>query len=160
MLDTISFHGDASLVSALKRRVWKIRRVFHPHSSRVWIPSVLILLGGILLHTPARAVEPTFDFDRQSNILTIGSGQKALPVSLKCPEFVLDGKTVGTGGAPLTVKGSVPQGIVEAEFPLIDGGGSTRLEVRLFLEWSAQESILRKWCALSASRRHIRHAGQ
>jgi len=73
---------------------------------------------------------------------------QVLTASLKCPRFIFDGVTVG-GDAPQSIgDGNLAAGeLVETSFPRVRLGDGSQLEVRLFLQWSARESVLRKWAA-------------
>ena len=52
------------------------------------------------------------------------------------------------GAAPATVRGDITSGeIVEASFPSQELPDSGRLESKVWLQWSAGESVLRKWAA-------------
>lgn len=68
-----------------------------------------------------------------------------LAVSLKSPRFIFD---VGTTGEalPARVRGSFLRGRrIEVTYPPQALGSNGWLEVRLLLEWSAPEGLLRKW---------------
>jgi hypothetical protein len=78
---------------------------------------------------------------------TVGlqGGNHALLVSLKCPRLVFDCGTVG-GALPVQVSGSLAQGKrIELRYPTQAIGTNGDLDVRLCLEWSATEGLLRKW---------------
>lgn len=111
---------------------------------------VLLFVWGFLVGSPAFELQakpagPVIDFDLQTATLVVKQGPLALPVSLMCPEFVVGNKILGTGVRPSSVKGAIPQGIVEATYPPVVCGDGARLEVKLFLDWSADEFVLRKW---------------
>lgn len=80
-----------------------------------------------------------------SNSILIKEQGRTLSVSLTCPEFVFERKTVGAGLTPIGIKGDIERQIVTASFSPIDLGGSARLEVKLHAEWSKKSQILSKW---------------
>ena len=84
----------------------------------------------------------------ESNALLLRHAGCSLPISLTCPQFILDGQAVGIGIVPTHIEGDVASGRpVEVRFDPIPLGSSSRLEVRLFLQWSAGQSVLRKWAS-------------
>ena len=103
---------------------------------------ILFSLGA--LSAPVWAVGVKVDFDMQPGAATLKHDGLAFPISLKCPGFTVDGKTIGLDLAPSSVKGRLPKSTVEVSYAPIPCG-SAQLEVKLFLQWSAKESILRKW---------------
>lgn len=80
-----------------------------------------------------------------SNSILINEQGWVLPVSLTCPEFVFEGKTVGVGITPADIRGDIARKLVTASFSPIDLDSSAKLEVKLHVEWSKKEQILRKW---------------
>ena len=75
-------------------------------------------------------------------------GDLRLPVSLRCPSFTIDGAEVGGKTLPAGPVGKMESGkALELPFAPIALGDSSRLEVKLYVEWSADESVLRKWAA-------------
>ncbi len=69
----------------------------------------------------------------------------ALPVSLRCPAFVFDAGTAG-GSVPAGVKGSLSRReSLEVSYPAQHIGTNGELEVKLRVQWSAGEGVLRKW---------------
>ena len=105
----------------------------------------LLLVLSLMFITPAWAVGPKVEFEMQQDAIALRHDRLSLPVSLKCPGFTIDGKTFGLGLAPLSVKGRLPENIVEVTYPPIPCGGADQFEVKLFLQWSTKDSILRKW---------------
>jgi hypothetical protein len=68
------------------------------------------------------------------------------PVSRACPKFMIDGAEVG--GMTLPAGGSAgaePGKTLELPFPPVVLPDSSRLDVKLYVQWSPDESILRKW---------------
>lgn len=109
----------------------------------------LILLWGIALvmdafTAPAWAAGSRVDFEMQPGAVVLKHEGLAFLVSLNCPGFTLDGKTLGLGLSPSAVSGRLPKDVVTVTYPPIPCG-TEQLEVKLFLQWSARESILRKW---------------
>ena len=80
--------------------------------------------------------------------LVISNGRCKLKVSLASPVFVFADETVGSQRADQHVDGDNLSGKrVELSYPTIplkDGG---KLDVRLVLQWSKRESVLRKWAS-------------
>jgi len=73
------------------------------------------------------------------------SGREELAVSLRCPRFIFEGGTAG-GALPTQVKGSFLRGApLEVLYPILAIGTNGQFEVRLLLQWSASEGVLRKW---------------
>lgn len=71
-----------------------------------------------------------------------------LPVSLKAPYFVFDNAEVG-GAAPANITGELSAGkSVEVTYAPILIAESASLEIKLLLEWSPREQVLRKWAKL------------
>jgi hypothetical protein len=76
------------------------------------------------------------------------SGERTLPVSLKCPRLVFDCGTVG-GVLPAQVTGSVAQRQgIEVSYLTQAIGTNGQVDVRMHLAWSAGEGALRKWAEL------------
>ena len=107
--------------------------------------SGLLILGSLLFGINESATAA--DFELKPGVLLIKHDRFALPVSLNCPEFIVDGKALGAGVPPSSVKGDIRKSTVEVTYPPIACAGAAQLEVKLFLEWSPKESILRKWAS-------------
>ena len=68
-----------------------------------------------------------------------------LAVSLQCPRFIFDAGAAG-GAEPKRVKGSLSRGEpLEVAYPTQAIGTNGYLEIKLLLQWSASEGVLRKW---------------
>ena len=68
-----------------------------------------------------------------------------LRVSLRCPKFVFDAGTVG-GALPSSIKGGLAKGeVLEGLYAPQAVGSNGQLEVRLRVEWAANEEVLHKW---------------
>ncbi|MHB1456194.1 MAG: NPCBM/NEW2 domain-containing protein [Armatimonadota bacterium] len=69
-----------------------------------------------------------------------------LPISLECPRFITDKGDFGRDLKPVLITGSAtgkqPMQVTYKPIPLPDSG---QLVVKLFLQWSGKENILRKW---------------
>ncbi|MBI4556090.1 MAG: NPCBM/NEW2 domain-containing protein [Candidatus Hydrogenedentes bacterium] len=78
--------------------------------------------------------------------VTIEQVDRSLSVSVQSPQFVFEAGTVG-GGAPSGMQGQAIAGgqPVEYDFPSAAVPGGGRFEIRLFVQWSAEEQVLRKW---------------
>ena len=73
------------------------------------------------------------------------SGKHELQVSLQCPRFIFDTGTAG-GVLPKSIKGGLSRGkLLDVSYPAQAIGTNGQLEVRLLLQWSADEGVLRKW---------------
>lgn len=111
-------------------------------------PGLAIAAVLLAASTTADAASPSAHLDAGHNSIVIGSGSNSLQVSLASPTFVFTDETVG----PVPLKKSASPDVLSGErmevtYPpvaLKDGG---RLDVRLFLQWSARESVLRKWAS-------------
>ena len=115
------------------------------HSRFLWL-MIAGLTVGVAGASPGAAARPSVAMKADGRVVITNPSGQALTVSLRCPRFVLDsGLTVG-GVAPTSVKGDIVTGrSVEAAFPPMPLGGAGALEVKLFAQWLAEESILRKW---------------
>ena len=81
---------------------------------------------------------------KDSNV-TLGNGQQKLQVSISCPEFYFDKVDFTDCIKPSKIDGDISSGrIVEVSFEPIKKDAAT-LEVKLFLQWSKDENVLRKW---------------
>ena len=68
-----------------------------------------------------------------------------LLVSLQCPTFVFDAGTAG-GAWPARIKGGLARGeLLEVSYPIQAIGTNGQLKVKLCLQWSVKEGVLRKW---------------
>ena len=82
----------------------------------------------------------------QPDAVVLAQDGHRLPVSLTCPAFTVDGVRVGGEQLPARTSGSLKSGeALELSYDPIALGDSASLEVKLYLEWSARESVLRKW---------------
>ncbi|MHB0999716.1 MAG: NPCBM/NEW2 domain-containing protein [Armatimonadota bacterium] len=86
----------------------------------------------------------------QSGILVVKHADIYIPVSIKSPRFAIDDQVVG-GILPLSVKGELQSGKpVEITYPST-AVGSGNIEVLQYLQWSAKESVIRKWAKYRVS---------
>lgn len=97
----------------------------------------------IMATQQAPASGSTYDLRLTPDSLVLENGPLSLPVSLDSPTFTFGGRTVG-GTAPSSVKGDDPARRVDVRYAPTALGGSSKLEVKLVLKWSAKESVLRK----------------
>lgn len=89
------------------------------------------------------------DFTIKDDVLTIKNikAGKSLHISLKSPSFVLGKQTVD-GVLPISIQGSVRSGKpVEVTYAPIELADKSKLEVKLFLQWTKKESVMRKWAS-------------
>jgi hypothetical protein len=119
----------------MKQRI--IRQVFQAMACGMFV--------AILTPGPVYA-EDIVEFKPDAVLLK--QGTLRLPVSLRCPSFTLDGALVGGQALPMSIAGQIAAGKPsELPFAPITLADSSRLEVKLYVEWSAKESVLRKWAA-------------
>jgi hypothetical protein len=79
------------------------------------------------------------------NSVLLQSGGQELHIALTCPRFIFDLGTLG-GASPARIKGSLAHGErLEVSYPPQAIGTNGELEVKLSMEWSADEGVLRKW---------------
>jgi hypothetical protein len=79
------------------------------------------------------------------NVVLLRSDSHELAISLQCPRFTLDAGVAG-GASPMSVKGRLSPGQrVEVTYPTQAVGTNGQMDVRLLLQWSAEEGVLRKW---------------
>ena len=77
--------------------------------------------------------------------LQIKSQQSELDVSLMCPAIEVDDMNV-RNIPPLAITGNVQAGeLTEITYDTIDIGDGDRIEVKMYLQWFADEGVLRKW---------------
>ncbi len=110
---------------------------------------ILASLIGSALPIAAHAqelVKQSAEVRTEADRIVIRNGQNELPVMVACPTFVLDGQTVGGKQASAAPKGDIASGEpVQIDLPPVDLQDGSRIEAKLFLQWSAKESVLRKW---------------
>ncbi len=106
------------------------------------------VLGAILTPGPAYAGDLAETVQIEPEAVLLKQGDLRLPVSLRCPSFTVDGTEVGGKTLPAGPVAKMESGkALELSFAPIVLGDSSRLEVKLYVEWSADESVLRKWAA-------------
>lgn len=89
------------------------------------------------------AAAPPVRVDKET--VRLGDDPRSLAVSLKAPTFLVGQTTVG-GASPRSVQGDLAGGaVMKVEYAPLALGESSRLDVRLCLQWSAEEQLLRKW---------------
>jgi hypothetical protein len=106
------------------------------------------VLAAVLISSLAYAADSAAIVEITPEAVLLKQGALRLPVSLRSPNFTIDGAELG-GTTPIAVPaGKMESGkALELPFAPIVLDDSSRLEVRLFVEWSAGESVLRKWAA-------------
>jgi hypothetical protein len=111
-------------------------------------PTASVAIAAILMLGPAFAGDAATSLELKPQVFLLKQGNFRLPVSLTCPKFTVDGTEVGGGAPPVATAGSMEPGKrLELSFAPIPLSDSSHLEVKLFVEWSAEESLLRKWAA-------------
>ncbi len=111
----------------------------HGGSLRLCLLSFLMVSGSRL---PAEASNaPRI----AGNAIVLSSEKHDLCISLRCPQFVFESGAVG-GALPAKIKGRLARGEpLEVSYPPQAIGTNGQLEVRLWLQWSEKEGVLRKW---------------
>ena len=110
---------------------------------------ILILVTSVRL----QAQKPVPDIIMNKHQVIINSQGQKLAVSLDCPSFAFENQVIG-GYSPLREFGHIsksekePFRISYAPVNLQDGG---KLEIQLFIQWSPNEKLLRKWAGYSLS---------
>jgi hypothetical protein len=106
------------------------------------------VLSVILTSGPARAGDHAAVVEIAPEAALLEHDGLRLPVSLRSPRFTIDGAEFG-GEGPISVPvGKMPSGkAIKLSFAPTALGDPSRLEVEIFVEWSAGESVLRKWAA-------------
>lgn len=118
----------------------------HPLTRRQSHLAVSFAIAAILIVGRAVAADAGGSLELKPQAVFLKQGNLHLPVSLMCPKFTVDGKEVGGSAFPVATVGVLKSGKpVEFSFAPIPLGDSNRLEVRLFVEWSPDELLLRKW---------------
>ena len=85
-------------------------------------------------------------FDVESDTLRFKNGEYPLAVSLKFPKFIIEANAIDPGTRPISIQGNLQKGeLVNILFEPVQIKSSTFLEAKLFLQWSTQELVLRKW---------------
>jgi hypothetical protein len=110
-------------------------------SKRTFIRAASVLITETFLHrnVVGRSFPQVAKLEMKKDRLLMKSGATALPVSLQCPHFVFEGETV---------KGDVATGKpVEVSYAPVTLRAGGTLTVRLFVQWSPGESVLRKWAS-------------
>jgi hypothetical protein len=123
------------------------------HTPSLWL-MIAALTVGVAGARPGAAARPSVALKPEARVVITNPSGQRLSVSLRCPRFIFsDGPTVG-GVASTAVKGDLSSGRqVEAAFSPQSLDGTATLEVKLFAQWSPQESILRKWAMFRVANR-------
>ena len=108
-------------------------------------PVLLFAILFVLLFSFADVwANPENLFIKDSNVI-LSNGQQKLQVSIRCPEFYFDKVKFTDCIKPSKIAGDIASGkIVEVTFKPVKKDAAT-LQVKLFLQWSKDEKILRKW---------------
>jgi len=78
--------------------------------------------------------------------LLIRNNDQILNVLLNCPEIAFNIGIFGGQSEPVAINGDIQSGEpVEVLFPLIEIDNLSTLEVKLFIQWFQEESVLREW---------------
>jgi hypothetical protein len=103
---------------------------------------MLILLGAA---TTGLAVDKGYVPRVAGNTVPLKGDGRELSISLLCPRFEFDSGAVG-GVAPASIKGSLAKREpLEVSYPIQPIGSNGQLEVKVRLQWSANEEVLHKW---------------
>jgi hypothetical protein len=100
---------------------------------------MIVLAAG----TAAAAAQPSFEF--QAGQLQVKNDGQVMTVSLQSPVLTVDGRQIaGVAAIGGTAKSS-GENTWEISYPDIPLDASTHLEIKSYLQWSARESVLRRW---------------
>ena len=106
------------------------------------------VIATILMIGTAFAGDVANSLELKPQVVLLKQGNLRLPVSLACPRFTVGGTEIGGGVLPIATAGDMESGKkLELSFAPIALGDSSPLEVKLYVEWSAEESVVRKWAA-------------
>jgi len=107
-----------------------------------------VAIAAILTLGLAFAGDVASSLELKPRAVLLKQGDFRLPVSLTCPKFTVDGGEVGGSPMAVATTGDLKsEKKLELSFAPISLGDSSRLEIRLYVEWLAEESVLRKWAA-------------
>jgi hypothetical protein len=110
--------------------------------------AVGVAIAAILILNTAAAADAANELELKPQAVLLKQGNLRLPASLTCPKFTVEGAEVGVDAPLVGSAGDLKLGKkLERTFAPIALGDSSRLEVKLLVEWSAEESLLRKWAA-------------
>ena len=92
----------------------------------------------------------TATFEIKPDALLIKQGSEILPVSLKSPQFVFEGMEPTTSVAPGMIRGKVDRWRpIEVDYPPFKLKNGRTLHCQVRIQWSAKESLVRKWAIFS-----------
>lgn len=110
----------------------------------VMITTLILFIGMIVTGQSASAKNLEIKNDR----LLLRQHDLYLPVSLDCPVFITDKGAFGKDVKPVSLVGKAAgKRPMEAVYTPIPLPGSGQLTVKLYLQWSAKENLLRKWAS-------------
>jgi hypothetical protein len=96
--------------------------------------------------TVVLAGETSFEF--QAGQLQVRNDGQVMKVSLQSPALTIDGRQVAGVSAIGDTANPSGENTWEISYPDIPLDASTHLEIKSFLQWSARESVLRRWSRL------------
>ncbi len=109
---------------------------------RSWV--IVLTLIQLISWQGAHA-QPAAPLQVTKDSVLLGQPNQQLAVSLNSPLFQIGDVTVG-GAPPLKTEGDLSAGaIMKVDYPPATVNDATKLNIRLCLQWSAKEQILRKW---------------
>ena len=86
------------------------------------------------------------EFIESSDAIKIVNNDQTLQISTKAPQFIFEKNATAENICYTAKQGQLNTGqIVELTYPLINVSDQTSLEVKLLLQFSKSESVLRKW---------------
>lgn len=101
-------------------------------------------LASVALH----AGEQSGTLEVTQDAVWLNSGGLRLPVSMRCPRFTINGAVAGGKTLPTATANTLKSGdALELPYAPIVLADSSRLEVKLYVQWSPGEGVLRKWAA-------------
>lgn len=110
---------------------------------------LLVMALALSIATGAYSAGLSARIDARGDGLLLVNGRCELRVSLASPDFVFaDGTVAGVHAANMGINVDLLSGkLVEISYPTINLAGTGKLDVRLHVQWSKRESVLRKWAS-------------
>ncbi|MHB0998337.1 MAG: alpha-galactosidase [Armatimonadota bacterium] len=114
--------------------------------SYIFNAAVRVLILTVAISSVAFAAPPSATLDVKADTLEIQSNGRQIPVTLKSPRFTIDDATVGGLASTTGITGDVTTGArCELRYAPVSLPDGSKIDVRLFVQWSPKESVLRKW---------------
>lgn len=113
------------------------------HISKQLLPWALAIMIALAAGTVALAGQASFEF--QAGELWVKADGQVMKVSLQSPALTVDGRQIASAAANGGTAKSTGENAWEISYPDIPLDAATHLEIKSFLQWSARESVLRRW---------------